>query len=106
MYQWYHGSVFLTLENTFDQERVSEFESRTGGYSLLSAGVSRRITMGGSQWELSLSGSNLTNKNYFSHLSRLKPLQFLDMGRSFSVSAKWKICKKAMFVEHYNQVIP
>lgn len=89
--QWDHGSLFLTLENTFDQEQVSEFETRTGGYSLLNAGVSRIITTGDSEWELSLSGSNLTNKNYFSHLSRLKPLQFLDMGRSFNITAKWKI---------------
>lgn len=85
------NSVFVTLENTLDQNRVNEHESRTGGYSLLSAGISKSVSVGASSVELSVSGSNLTDKQYFSHLSRLKPLRLLDTGRSFHVSAKWKI---------------
>src|SRR5690554_2339211 len=34
-----NSSAFITLKSTFDQKNISGFETRTGGYSLLSAGV-------------------------------------------------------------------
>ncbi len=85
------SSVFITLKNTFDQTNVSEFETRTGGYSLLSAGVDTSFKIQKILLKVGLSGTNLTNKKYISHLSRFKPEGILDVGRSVNVSLKISI---------------
>lgn len=82
------STVFLTLANTFDQARPGEFETRTGGYSLLSAGLESSFTIQDIFFKLGINGTNLTNKQYTAHLSRLKPEGILDVGRSVNVSLK------------------
>ncbi|MBG6235132.1 iron complex outermembrane receptor protein [Pedobacter sp. CAN_A7] len=70
----------LGLDNFFKQNRVDEFETATGAYSLLNAAVGTTLKLGKTQ-EISLyvSGKNLLNKKYYDHLSRYKPGR-LDAG--------------------------
>ncbi len=83
--------AFITLENTLDQKNVSNFETRTGGYSLLSAGVESSFQLQKALLKLGVNGTNLTNKEYISHLSRFKPDGILNIGRSINVNLKIEI---------------
>lgn len=83
-----NSSVFITLANTFNQSNPGEFETPTGGYSLLSAGVESSFKIQDFLIKLGLNGTNLTNKQYTSHLSRLKPEGIFDVGRSVNFSLK------------------
>jgi iron complex outermembrane recepter protein len=85
------SSAFITLENTFDQKNVSNFETRTGGYSLLSAGIESSFQFQKVLFKIGLNGTNLTDKKYIAHLSRLKPDSILNMGRSINVNLKLEI---------------
>ncbi|WP_081211652.1 TonB-dependent receptor [Salegentibacter sediminis] len=81
--------AFLRLENVFDQNRVSPFETRTGGYSLLGAGFGGTFDLNGSDLQFTINGNNLFNKTYISHLSRLKPDNIANIGRNISVALNW-----------------
>jgi iron complex outermembrane receptor protein len=85
------SSAFITLENTFDQKNVSNFETRTAGYSLLSAGVESSFQFQKVLLKIGLSGTNLTDKQYVSHLSRFKPDGIFNIGRSINVNLKLEI---------------
>ncbi|WP_372917007.1 TonB-dependent receptor domain-containing protein [Salegentibacter sp.] len=81
--------AFLRLQNVFDQDRISDFETRTGGYSLLGAGFGGTFDLNGSELQFTLNGNNLLNKTYISHLSRLKPDNIGNIGRNISFSLQW-----------------
>lgn len=85
------SSAFITLKNTFDQKNVSDFETNTSGYSLLSAGIESSFILYKAIFTLGLSGTNLTDKKYISHLSRFKPEGILNIGRSINVNLKVEI---------------
>ncbi|MAM18130.1 MAG: TonB-dependent receptor [Christiangramia sp.] len=83
--------IFTSLKNVFDKEEIGYFETRTGGYSLLSAGFGSSINLGEQTLQFSLSGNNLLNKTYVSHLSRLKMDGIPNIGRNIKVSVRWDI---------------
>src|SRR5690554_4423676 len=83
-----NSSFFITLENTFSQKNVSAFETRTGGYSLLSAGIESSFKIDKFNLRVGLNGTNLTDKSYVSHLSRFKPDGIFNTGRSVNFSLK------------------
>jgi len=85
------SSAFITLENTFDQKNVSNFETRTGGYSLLSAGIESSFKLQKVLFKIGLNGTNLIDKKYIAHLSRLKPDGIFNIGRSINVNLKLEI---------------
>ncbi|MBK5212435.1 MAG: TonB-dependent receptor [Flavobacteriaceae bacterium] len=85
------SSAFVTLENTFNQKTVSNFETRTGGYSLLSAGIESSFQLQKVLLKIGLNGTNITDKEYISHLSRFKPVGILNIGRSLNVNLKVEI---------------
>lgn len=84
-------SAFLTLKSTMDQQNMGSFETRTGGYSLLSAGVESSFKIQKVLLKVGLNGTNLTNKKYVSHLSRFKPDGIFNIGRSINVHLKLEI---------------
>ena len=84
-------SFFATLENTLNQKNASDFETRTGGYSLLSAGVESNFQFNEIMLKLGVNGTNITDKEYVSHLSRFKPDGILNIGRSINVTIKVEI---------------
>ena len=73
------------LDTYFAQNRIESFETSTGGYSLLRAGIGTSFKLGKQAVRLNLSGSNLSNKTYFDHLSRFKPGRLDDTNPNFGI---------------------
>lgn len=86
-----NSSVFVNLEHVFDQNHPGSFETRTGGYSLLNAGIQSGFDFEKFQIKVALNGTNLTDKKYISHLSRFKPEGIFDIGRSININLKISI---------------
>ncbi|MFD2518656.1 TonB-dependent receptor [Salinimicrobium flavum] len=80
--------ALLSLKTVFDQNKSGSFETETSGYSLLNAGFGGAMKFNTTTLELQLSGNNLLNKTYISHLSRLKPDGIPNMGRNISLKAR------------------
>lgn len=83
--QFHNGYAFIKLKTTFKQNNTSAFETATDGYSLLSAGIGGDFNIWNTTLGVSVSGSNLTNKSYINHLSRLKSDGIFNMGRSVNL---------------------
>jgi len=83
--------AFVSLQNTFDKNKVSDFETRTGGYSLLSAGLNTSIQLKKLEIDVGLSGTNLLNTSYINHLSRLKQDGIGNTGRNIILRLDVKI---------------
>lgn len=84
--KWFENNYgFITVKSTLDQNDISQFETRTPGYTLLSAGVGGSIKFHGQIFGIRLGGSNLLNNTYISHLSRLKPEGIANQGRNISL---------------------
>ena len=81
----------IDVVKTFKQSDISLFETKTNGYTLLNGSVGGKILMGKSVIDLSLSAQNILNKEYYSHLSRLKVDGIHNMGRNFILGAKFNI---------------
>ncbi|MDN3723991.1 TonB-dependent receptor [Aequorivita sp. SDUM287046] len=82
------SAAFITLENTFDQNNISDFETKTAGYSLLSAGIESSFQLPQVKLKVGLTATNLTDKDYISHLSRFKSDGILNIGRSINATLK------------------
>ncbi|GHA31291.1 TonB-dependent receptor [Salinimicrobium marinum] len=79
---------FISLKSIFEQNRTSIFETETAGYSLLSAGFGTSFSIDTTEVQLRVSGKNLLNETYISHLSRLKTDEIPNMGRNVSLGVK------------------
>ena len=83
------GYVFGKLQTVFDQNKASTFETRTGGYSLLSAGIGSSFKLLKNDLNFHLSGNNLANKSYINHLSRLKSDGIFNIGRNINLGVTY-----------------
>ncbi|MBL4664096.1 MAG: TonB-dependent receptor [Flavobacteriaceae bacterium] len=83
--------AFITFENTFNQSNNSDFETPTKAYSLLSIGTETQIEFDKIKVKIGFSTTNLTNKSYIAHLSRLKMDGIANMGRSYNFNIKLEI---------------
>jgi len=77
---------FITLKSTLSQNVISEFETNTPGYSLLSTGIGSSLKIKGQTLDFRISGTNLLDKTYISHLSRLKQDGIPNRGRNITLS--------------------
>ena len=77
--------AFFTVQSTFSQNRFSEFETKTAGYTLLNAGFGGEFMWLKQHFKTHVSLTNITNKNYINHLSRLKPDGIYNQGRSINL---------------------
>lgn len=84
-------AAFVTLQNTFDQKHPGQFETPSGGYSLLSAGVESSFQLNKILLKVGLNGTNLTDKRYTAHLSRFKPEGIFNRGRSINLNLRLEI---------------
>lgn len=82
---------FIRLKTTFNQNNVSVFETQTPGYSLLSAGFGGSFTLFKNEATVTISGTNLTNKSYINHLSRLKPDGIFNIGRNINIGLSYNL---------------
>src|SRR5690606_25979028 len=77
--------VFVTLRSTFAQHHVGNFETESDGYNLLDMGLGGTLTVFKQPVDIHLSGNNLLNNTYISHLSRLKTDGIANMGRNINL---------------------
>lgn len=82
---------FVKLTTTFNQNNASAFETNTAGYSLLSAGLGGSFNLFKNEATVTLSGTNLANKTYVNHLSRLKPDGIFNMGRNINIGLTYNL---------------
>jgi len=89
---WFKNAyAFIKLRSTFNQDNISAFETRTNGYSLLSTGLGGDFKLFKNIATITLSGTNLTNKTYINHLSRLKPDGIFNMGRNINIGLTYNL---------------
>lgn len=81
---------FIRLKNVFDQQNPSVFETETPGYGLLGSGLGTKLNIGRSRFGLRFNINNILDKEYISHLSRLKIDGISNMGRNFMFSFNWE----------------
>lgn len=83
--------VFLQANYTFNQNRISEFETKSNDYFLLSSGIGTDIQFSKSKFNLYLTATNLLNKEYMAHLSRLKADGIYNMGRNIILGVNFNL---------------
>lgn len=77
--------AYLKHQNTFEQNKVSSFETPTDGYDLFSAGLGTDISINQVTLQVSVIGTNLFDETYIPHLSRLKIDNIPNIGRNVSL---------------------
>lgn len=83
--------IFLQANYTFNQNNISEFETKTNDYLLLSSGIGTDIQLKKSKFNLYLTATNLLNKEYVAHLSRLKADGIYNMGRNIVLGVNFNL---------------
>ncbi|OBX23794.1 iron complex outermembrane receptor protein [Gelidibacter algens] len=83
--------AFVRLNTNFKQSNVSDFETPTNGYNLLGAGFGGTVNLFKNNLDIRISGSNLTDKTYINHLSRLKSDGIFNMGRNINVGLTYTL---------------
>ena len=83
--------AFFKINTTFKQDNISEFETETDGYTLLNLGFGGTLQIFKNELETSVSVTNLTDKEFINHLSRLKSDGILNMGRSINIGLSYKL---------------
>lgn len=86
-----NGFASLSLESTFKQKNISEFETTTNAYNLINLGFGGTLKFNKLNIDINLNINNLLNKSYISHLSRLKADRIENIGRNFITSIKFNI---------------
>ena len=88
-------SAFVQNQYTFAQNLVAAYETTTGGYNLVSAGVDLMLNFSGQKLALSLAANNIFNKTYYDHLSRYRTEGIYNIGRNIvaklSIPLSWKM---------------
>lgn len=83
--------IFLQANYTFSQNNISEFETKTTDYLLLSSGIGSDIQLNKSKFNIYLTATNLLNKEYVAHLSRLKADGIYNMGRNIILGVNFNL---------------
>ena len=76
------------VDHYFAQNTPGQFETRTGSYTLFNAGLGTELQLKKNLISISVSGNNLLNTVYYSHLSRFKYFNIYNIGRNISVNFK------------------
>lgn len=74
--------IKVGLNNVFAQNKVDQYELATDSYTLLEAGLGLGVNTKAGKINFWVTGQNLTNKKYFNHLSRYKPVGIFNPGRT------------------------
>jgi iron complex outermembrane receptor protein len=85
------GFATLNVESNFAQNNNSEFETRTNDYTLINLGLGGKITINKTIFNLNLNANNLFDKEYVSHLSRLKADGIPNIGRNIILGINFMI---------------
>jgi iron complex outermembrane receptor protein len=85
------GFATISLVSTFNQNKISGFETRTPGYSILNFGIGGTLHLGKTKIDVNLNGNNITDKKYIAHLSRLKTDSISNMGRNWVLGVQFSM---------------
>jgi iron complex outermembrane receptor protein len=85
------GFATLNVSSTFDQRKVSGFETYSEGYTLVNLGIGAQINIGKTHFNFNLNGNNLYNKSYIAHLSRLKNDGIPNIGRNIVLGINFNL---------------
>ena len=86
-----NGFATFNVSETFNQNNVSGFETKSNGYALVNFGIGGDIKFGKTAFNVNLNGNNLLNKNYIAHLSRLKTDGIPNIGRNIILGINFNI---------------
>ncbi|MCB0401256.1 MAG: TonB-dependent receptor [Flavobacteriales bacterium] len=78
----------VALNTLFEQNQIDVYETPTLTYVLLNASVGAELMIGKQPLELNIGVTNLLDRKYFNHLSRLKQQGIYDMGRNVVVGLR------------------
>ena len=81
-------NIKISALTAFSQNDPSPYETVTDGYTLVNVSVYSEILVLNKALMFVLSVNNLFDKQYFDHLSTLKPFNYYNQGRNFSLSLK------------------
>ena len=81
----------IGLSSTFNQNKVSGFETRTGGYSIINLGLGGTLHFRKTKVEVNLNGNNIADKKYIAHLSRLKTDGISNIGRNIVLGLNFNL---------------
>jgi iron complex outermembrane recepter protein len=76
------GYFSSTVETTFAQQKVSEFETPSNDYTLLHLSLGGKVQLAKMKFDFSLNANNVLNRTYIAHLSRLKSSGIPNIGRN------------------------
>ena len=85
------GFTSFTFENIFHQKNISEFETSNDGYFLMNFGAGGNIKINKVDFNFHLNMNNVFNKEYTSHLSRLKSNEIYNIGRNIILGVNFSI---------------
>lgn len=77
--------ILVTLRNYLKQNKVAEEELPTPAYTLVDLSLGSAVNIFDLDFDLAINATNLLDKKFFDHLSLLKPLGILNMGRNISL---------------------
>lgn len=83
--------AFLRLKNIFAQNNISDFETTTPAYDLLDLGFGGNVQIFKETMAVNINITNITNKRYINHLSRLKPDNIPNIGRSINFGVSYEL---------------
>jgi len=90
--KWFTDSyATASINHTFNQSKVSGFETKSNGYTLFNLGFGGKISMGKTIFDLTINGNNLLNEKYIAHLSRLKTDGIPNIGRNLVLGVNFTI---------------
>jgi iron complex outermembrane receptor protein len=81
-------SVYIHNQYAFDQRRVAAYETPTGGYYLLDAGIALELNRLRQQFFITVAANNLLDKAYYDHLSRYKTDGIYNIGRNVCIKIR------------------
>ncbi len=85
------GFANLTISHTLNQNKFSEFETKTNDYTLFNIGIGGKIKLDNLVFNVNLNANNLFDKTYISHLSRLKNDGIPNIGRNIIFGFRFEI---------------
>ena len=81
----------FNVEYILDQNNIGTFETKTNDYALLNLALGGKIKFTKVAMDISCNVNNLLNRNYISHLSRLKTEGIPNMGRNVVFGVNFSI---------------
>ncbi|MBD0725656.1 TonB-dependent receptor [Flavobacterium sp. L1I52] len=85
------GFASLNVSSTFNQNNVSGFETSSNGYTLVNIGLGGTVDLGKLVFDVNLNANNLFDKQYISHLSRLKTDGISNIGRNIVLGLNFNL---------------